>query len=202
MNLDGQLSVQDFTTLERVKALYTPSIDTGDLDALIATLIGDVSARFVRFLGLHALRVERTELYEVRRFAKIVSLDAKPIDGAATFTVDYGADTGTGLSLITTQSFILNKAAGWLRLLFETRADPGYVRVKYTGGLGTTVANLITAWPDLAGAADRQVIYLLQRRGMLGGNVTVPMGGGTSFEGQYGLLKEVENVLAQHRRAA
>lgn len=204
MNLSGQLSIQDFTTVERVKALVSPTVAVGDLDTLIQTLITDVSAQFVRFLGLHATKIERTELYEVRKFAKSLSLDAKPLDATATVVVKYGSDA-QAVSLVTRTSdeYVVVKPSGWVRLLFSTPYQPGYVEVKYTGGLGTSTADLIAGWPDLAGAADRQVLYLLQRRGALGGNVSLASGGGTSFAtGQYEMLKDVEHILAAHRRAA
>lgn len=203
MNISGQLSVQDFTTVDRVKALVAPSIAVGDLDVLIQTLITDVSAQFVRFLGLHATKIERTELYEVRKYAKLLSLDAKPIDATATFALKYGSDTqASSLVSRTSDEFVVNKPVGCVRLLFSTPYQPGYIEVTYTGGIGTSTANLISGWPDLAGAADRQVLYLLQRRGALGGNTQLASGGGTSFAtGQYGMLHDVEHILASHRRA-
>ena len=204
MNISGQLSVQDFTTVDRVKALVAPSIAVGDLDTLIQTLITDVSAQFVRFLGLHATEIARTELYEVRKYSKTLSLDAKPIDAAATFTLKYGSDTqASSLVARTSDEFVVNKPAGWVRLLFDLPYQPGYIEVTYTGGLGVSTSDLIAGWPDLAGAADRQVLYLLQRRSALGGNVQLASGGGTSFStGQYGLLNDVERALAAHRRAS
>lgn len=203
MNLEGQLAVQDFTTLARVKALVQPTGDDGSQDALIEDMIATVSAQFVRFLGLHALRVERTETYEIRRFYNVVTLDGKPVDSTAAFTLKYGSDLSAS-SFVTWQAaeYAVHKAAGWVRLFSKTPYSPGYVRVTYTGGLGTDTDNLIASFPELAGACERQVLYLLQRKSTLGGNVQLGAGGATAFQGEYGLLKDVESVLAAHRRAA
>lgn len=205
MNLTGPLSVQDFTTLDRVKEFIRPTVGSSDLDSLIPKLITAVSAQFVRFLGLHAVTAERTETYQIKRLDKVVSLDAKPLDPLATITVKYGSHpSASQVSTYTSDDFVPNYACGWLRLLFSTPHKPGFVVVTYTGGLGTSTANLIATFPELAAAADRQVSYLLQRRGALGGNVVAPGGAGTtSFStGEYALLKEVAAELASHRRVA
>src|SRR5688572_14510749 len=142
MNLTAPLSVLNFTTLARVKALAAPTIGSTMLDAEITAIIGGVSAQFVRFMGLHALKVDRTEQYEVRKFCKMVSLDAKPIDSSAVFTLKYGS-VRSSLSTYASSEYSVNNPGGWVRLLFSTPHDPGFVEVTYTAGFGTTTDDLI-----------------------------------------------------------
>lgn len=210
VNLTNAPTVQDFTTLEAVKILLDVEPTDCTRDALIAQLISDVSARFVSFLGLHAVSAERTEVYELGQSKKILSLDAKPVDTAQAFTVKLGS-AGTDFATageVSSSSYTVSAPGGWIRFRIDTPNDPNLVQVTYTGGLGSSTAEIMSNFPDLASACGLQVKYLLNRRDSLGGNVTVHGtaagfgSGGTSYTGQYGLLKEVEQMLETHRRTA
>lgn len=204
-NLTTSLTVQDFTTLASVKELAGLDENEVSLDVTYEKLIGVVSARFVSYLGLHAVQAERTETYELGRGKKVLSLNAKPIDTGQTVTVKLGSmatDFATAGELSDTL-YSVNAPGGWLRFRVDTPEDPNHVQVTYTGGLGTSTADLMSNFPDLAYAAELQAKYLVNRRDSLGGNVTVhgTSSGGTSYTGEFRLLKEVREVLDQHARS-
>lgn len=208
MNLTAPLTIQDFTTLASVKLMLDIEPNDCDRDELITKLISDVSARFVRYLGLHAVKAQRTEQYELAQAKKLLSLDAKSIDTGSTFTIKLGnsATDFTTAGEVDSTMYTVNAVGGWVRLRIDTPSDPNIVEVTYTGGLGTSTADLMTNFPELSSAAELQVKYLLNRRDSLGGNITVHGtsagfgGGGTTYTGEYGLMGEVMSVLDMHRR--
>ena len=73
------------------------------------------------------------------------------------------------------------------------------MQVTYTGGLATSTANLITAYPDLAQACDLQVAYLHRRRLSAGGNFSVGQSS-TQYTGDYDLLVDVQKTLNKYMR--
>lgn len=208
MNLTANLSTIDLTTLELVKDKLQPSgVDTSQ-DPYIKSLIGTVSAHFVGYMGTHADKVARTEVYEVRQHKRILTLDALNVD-ATPLTVKHSsqADDFTSIGAIDSSLIILNSPGGFLRFRFRTPHEPNYFEVTYTGGLGTNTADIVANYPDISHATALQVKYLLERTDTLGGNVTaVGAGGGgspgaTAFTGPYKLHEAALEIIEMYRRA-
>lgn len=203
MNIDGQLDTIDLTTLDRVRELIPQAVNDSSSDPLVARLITDQSAMISRHIGLHLSVVARTEVYELRKHARVLSLDAKPVSAiteireSASFPDDW-----TTVGTTSTSLFVLNKTGGWIRFLKSRVNDPGYIRVIYTGGFGIATANIITDFPDIAQACELAVKYELERLNTIGGDITTIPGASTTFGGQYRMHKEVERLLGYHRRAA
>lgn len=196
MNLTNPLQPVDLTTPTRVKSLRGADAiaDTSD-DTLIAQLISSVSARFCRETNLHGLIASRTEVYRVKRFSKLITLDAKPV--TAVTEVKYASHVDfSGISAQATTDYVLDTVNGVLRLDFETDFNPfGYVQVMYTGGWGTDAADAIANEPELAEKCDMQVSYALSRRRALGGSVDTAAGQKATYTGEFGLLREVRDHL-------
>lgn len=212
MNLTGVLQSVALTTLERVQAAidFNINVDGGpEMDAYVSRLITDVSQRVTDYLGFHTLRAQRTETYELPVRNSMITLSAAPIDLASTFELRVGtspvdADLDA-LSVEDAANYRVSAPGGWIRIL---RTNAGYddalmqyARVKYTGGLGTTAATVIAAFPMLSNAVETQIKYHLQRGDSLGGNINTVGGGvASSFMGEYGLLKYVLTLLEGWRR--
>ena len=208
MNYTGALSTQDFTTLARVKSLINASLDDDSQDTLISSLISSVSVKFTKYLGVHALKASRTEVYEVRAGQRVISLDGAPVypvvgGDDVTIKIAY-APTAAAFNAATSlndDEFAINYPAGYIRTLVEQLKDPGFAQVTYTGGLSAS-GEIPNDYPDLAFAADMQTKYLLQRHDTLGGQVSLQTGAATAFaQMEYGLLSEVREVLEGYRRA-
>lgn len=201
----------DFTTLARVREILGfPSSDTSK-DALISQMITAASARIEDEMRRKAKKQAYTELYELPEARHVLMLRAAPVDAAQAVTIKANgtADFTSATALTANRDFVLNPQAGIVRFYTTWQAPrragssypagPIFVQVAYTGGLATDTAGLIAAYPDLAEATDLQASYLFRRRATPGGNVTVGAGS-TSFEEQYGLLKEVQALIARHTR--
>lgn len=206
MNITASLTFLDFTTKERIK-LQMGKPDDVNQDVLIDQLITSVSAQFVRYMGLHANALStHTEVYELRQHKKVLTLDAlNVVTGTLVLkhsSQDLPTADWTTTSAVNSTLYSVSRAGGWLRLNFETSFDPNYFQVEYAGGFGSTTADIIADFPDLALAAEMQVQYLFSRQKRLGGDVTRADGRSTAFGGQYRMLREVEDILDLHRRVA
>lgn len=191
----------DLTTLAEVRLLLNPD-DASDTstDALINSLISDVSAMLTSLLCWHTLEAAREEIYPMRRFQRILTLDSRPIDTTAEtpgIKIHINTDFSNVLDMDTTL-YAINESMGVIRFLSPPIRD-SFVQVDYTGGLETSAANVLTNYPEIAHAATMQVKYLYNRRDSLGGNVE-SFAGSTSFDRAYGLHPEVKRMLLRHAR--
>lgn len=203
MNLTGRLISQDFTTVADVKNMMQPTgTQPSSMDTWLGEVITSVSRELTDYLGWHALQVERTEIYRTRVHKRVITLDAKNIDTDATFVLklnhhgkDWAETTETDSDL-----YHVHQAAGYILLTYPITHVHGFAQVQYTGGWGTTTAELKVNYPDLAQACVTQVKYLADRRVSLGGDVQTTPGTGTSFGSQYNLLTSVKRTLERHRK--
>lgn len=201
-NMTNSLAPIDLSTAERVE-MQRDIVNTGDARTdLVGAMIAEVSSAFCEYLSMHLLRATRTEVYELRRFSKLVTLDA--VDVSTTGLVVKVASDPTGLATATALTigtdFSLNARTGVLRLLDVQPYAPAYVEVTYTGGLFTDATELGMKHTWITTAADTQIVYRLTRQDSLGGNVS-SSAGSTNYQGAYDFLPRVESTLRAHRRA-
>lgn len=200
-NLTNPLAPINLTTSAAIIAKMDLS-DAGDSrTTLIDALIQEVSGHMTEYLGMHTLLAKRTERYELRRFSKILSLDATNITGTTTLKV---SSTPAGLASATAETvdetYVLNARSGVIRLLSAQPSAPAYCEVTYTGGMFADAGELGMKHVWLTDAAEMQVLYRLQRQDTLGGNVDTSGGQGTNFDGTYNFLRPVRDILRAHRR--
>ena len=203
MNLTGRLDSTDFTTTDDVKALMkTSGTAPSGADTVLGDMITQISRRFVDYLGWHATAASRTEVYKVAQHKRVLSLDAKPIDTGETFTLKWNRTAKDFDSIMAedTDNYVIHASAGYVHLHFMAPYRPTFFQVEYTGGFGADTAAIKTAFPDLAMACAMQVKYQMDRRLSLGGDVQTVPGVGTTFGGEYALLRDVRDVLNRHRR--
>lgn len=202
--IDGTgLEVVSLTTIGEVKQMIGSSYTSTQSDSLIESAILAVSDEITRYLGFHTLTAERTETYALKHGKRILSLDGRFVTGGLSdFKVAaHPDDFATAIDLVSTD-FVLSEAAGWLRFMARPTNWNGYARLTYTSGLGLTALEVIADHREIAYAATLQTKYFIQRQDSLGGNVTSLQGGGTSFNGQYTLLREVRSILDANRKQA
>lgn len=211
MNLSGGLQSVNLTTLERVRDRidYGLNVDGGpDGDAYIERLIVDFSRRATEYLGFHTLKAARTETYELPVTKHTLTLSGSPVDLGETFTLRMGSSpvdaTIDAYSAEDPDNYRVSGPGGWVRILRTTAYYDStltrYARVTYTGGLGATTAAVVSAYPEIAGAVEYQIKYQLERRDSLGGGAKSATGAQSATLGEYGLLREVREVLDGHRR--
>jgi hypothetical protein len=95
---------------------------------------------------------------------------------------------------------------GMLTMRYALRVCDGYpdtmpniLKVVYTGGMASSTANFITAYPDIAGAVDQQVAYLYHQRNNLGTS-SVSGDAGSVSAGADSWLPSVLDTLRRYRR--
>tara|TARA_R110000782_G_scaffold259110_2_gene349322 strand:+ start:35242 stop:35859 length:618 start_codon:yes stop_codon:yes gene_type:complete len=201
-NLTNALSHIDLATSASIIAKMDLS-DGGDSRiALIESAIQEVSAQITEYLGVHTLAVERTERYELRRFSKLLSLDAKHITGTPTVKIaGLPSQLAAATAETIDETYILNARSGLIRFVGDQPYAPAFVEVTYNGGYFATAGELGMKHYWLTDAAELQILYRLQRQDSLGGNIDTAGGQGTNFQGKYNFLPSVRETLRSHRRA-
>ena len=202
-NLTNALQPVDLTTAARIIAKMDLS-DAGDSrTTFIESIIQEVSSQICEYLGMHTLAAERTERYQLRKYSKVLTLDAAFITGTFTLkTADSPSDLSGATAETEDEDYILNKRTGSVTLFGANPSDPLFVEATYTGGLFANTGEVGSKHLWVSEAAEMQVLYRLQRQDTLGGNVDTSGGQGTNFStGEYGLLRNVRTQLQAHRRA-
>lgn len=207
------------TTIERVQAYLDGVEDDADATAWLEARILAVSKRFERYCFRHFEQVERTEEYQLRPRARIISLRGAPVlvtDGrgvsVATFTVKASTTLNfSGAATLTRNTnYIIEQEQGILRILdnvetarsglLQRSIAPAYFQVRYTGGLAADTDELIDTYPDLAAACDVQVVYEWKRRTDAGAGDQKAGDSTSTHTKELALLAGVEDVLKSYRR--
>jgi hypothetical protein len=193
----------NLTTRARVKASLG-GITSTDYDALIDSIIADVSARFERYMRRQVLHRTLTEDVPVSRYSTVYSLDSYPVDSIA--SVKYASrpsDLATATALSTDDYAIEDANTGLVRFFIETGyrdfRRPGTFRIEYTGGMATDTADFVATYPEIARAADIQCAYEYMRKNTPGGSVSSDTGS-ASFDSALQMLETSKQALAGHRR--
>lgn len=201
----------DLTTTERVRTLLMgggmdagTALEASSL-AAVAQILVSVSAAAESYLDRNVQSgVSRTEYFDVRCDRMVYPLRAYPVASI------------TGVWYDTTQAFAAATALSSSYYFSPTLDDRGLLRLKsplqpyydmapaalkitYTGGMAATTTAFVAAFPDLAAAVDRQVIYEWKRRNDMG-SLSVSGDGGTVTIPEVHLLRSTLEILDRHKR--
>lgn len=189
----------DLTTIARVKQ-YGNITDT-DHDAFLTVLVTAVSAAIEQFLDRHAESKSRTEYHDVLPGQSSFWLKGYPITSIASMTNDIDWDFTTGdidsgdfIHLGSDDDGRIDVIKGLL--LIGDRA----LKIVYTGGMGTDTTDFISNFPDIATAADQQVLFQFQRRDKLGEQSSTIQGTAVNLQPAITLLPIVKQILMPHKR--
>lgn len=191
----------DLTTATRVK-VYLEGADTSK-DTLLAQIITGVSARIERYLNRHAEASERVEYYDLDYGQRRIFLRGYPVtdlDSIYNDPVDQTFGSGT---LIESTDYVSDTTTGVVAFhLARPLAGPRALKVTYTGGLGANAAAAITAYPEIALAADWQCVHEFHNRNAPGASSVSIGGASVALVGGLDLLPVVKQALDGHRRMA
>ena len=192
----------DLTTLARVQSFAELSSNAAD-DALIGTLITGVSMQIEKFLDRHVESKARTERLDVLPGQTTLFLKGYPVSSVTSLKNDSEWDFGSSTELATTL-YNVDTDEGEINFKRNTLLQPGQkvIQVTYTGGMAATTAAFITAFPDIAYAADQQVSFMFRRRTSQGNEVTSIPGHTVTVNTDMGLLADVIKKLQVHRRVS
>lgn len=187
----------DLTTAARIKTQLDKSLT--DQDTLIAQVISGVSERAAVEMGRHTESTARTETYNVDDFQTTVALPG--FGGALSVSTIHNDSEWTfaASSLVSSSDYIVNVETGVVTFNFTLTRGRQALRVVYTGGMATSAANFITAYPGIAQAVDSQVVFELKR----GQNPDVAsysdVSGNVNFVTPFDWLPGVRRVLQAYR---
>lgn len=194
------------TTIARVKALL--DITSTTYDAVLTTMVAAASKRIENYLDRALEQTSRTEEYPIKPRQNVLFLRAYPITSITSIKLaldwDYASETP-----ISSDDYKYDADTGMVHFTFypilnyrgdNAAAAPNVMQVVYTGGFATSTANLISAFPDIAYAADIQTVAMWRRRDSPQGQSTSVGGGSIAYEGALKLVPDAIEALTPYRR--
>jgi hypothetical protein len=184
----------DMTTLTRVKAILAEGVDSRG-DTLLAQLITEVSAVAESFMRRQALSASTTEYFDVGPIMTRFQVRGYPITSVTTIHNDpdraYGSST-----LVSSDDYAAYSDIGQIAFDYAMSVGNRALKIVYIGGMATSTANFITAFPDITRAIEAQVVHEFRRRKDPQDGTSVGQflpGGGMTF------LAYTETILSRHR---
>lgn len=191
----------DLTTATRVKT-YLEGADTSK-DAVLAQIITGVSARIERYMNRHAEAAERTEYYDLDYGQRRLFLKGYPVTEIDSIYNDPVDQAFGSTTLIAATDYVLNSVDGEIAFhLTRPLRGPMALKVTYTGGMGANAAAFITAFPEIALAAEWQVVHEFHNRNAPGASSVSIGGASVALVSGLDLLPIVKQALDGHRRMA
>lgn len=197
----------DLTTTTRVATLVNAAgTAPAAFNSTVGQLITNVSAAVESYLDRYAQSgVSRTEYLAVAAGQQVFRLRAYPVVSMSGVYFDLDQTFATALDSTEYLSPVYSDM-GMLTMRYPLRLVDGYpdtmpnvLKVVYTGGMASSTANFITAYPDIAGAVDQQVAFLWHQRNNLG-TASVSGDAGSVSAGADSWLPSVMDVLRRYRR--
>ncbi len=183
----------EITTASRVKAAGLLGLDAADTkyDALIGQLISEVSAQFEAYISHDFKEEERQDVLDVLFSTDRVFVEHFPLKSISDVQMRYGiqyAWGGTGARSVDPTEIDFEADTGMLTFAGTLFPGKRALRVTYTAGFAVDTATFITAHPDIASAADRQVAHYFQRRNQ-------PEAGSIAIQGSTAMRQTAADLL-------
>ena len=184
----------NLTTLEKVTTRLSKGYEAHL--PLLNQLIEEVSLFVEGYLDRQCQTATKTETFDVEESQRIIRLTAWPV----TSITSVSNDRTRAFTNYASSSDYAYDTRGLLKFDYSLTPGPQVLRVIYVGGMASTTAAFVAAYPDIAGAVAMQVAYAFMRRTDLGGvSWNAPGGVGASSIGEYDLLENVAAILEPHR---
>ncbi len=138
-------------------------------DSLLAADITAFSKQIDRIMGRYLQSTARTIYCDVRLGDKVFYLKGYPVSSAPSVYEDSAREF-SGSAIDTSLYDVTQGAldAGRIEFDYQPSVGPHALKVTYTGGLSSTTAGLLTSYPDLVHACEKQLWWAWSKRGMLG----------------------------------
>lgn len=188
----------DLTTVASVNARRGRGAT--DDATLLGSLITEVSADAEQFLKRHVQSTLRTEVCQLAYGQQTFRLQGYPLSSISTISTSVDVDF-TDSEVLAPDAYYTEANVGRVHLVAAAYYQPFYVQVVYTGGMAATTTAFMSAFPDISGAVESQVLELLKRADKPGVTETRLRDGGVSYEGAVNMLPLLKRRLSQHRRA-
>lgn len=192
----------DLTTVPQIKERIVIDADNTDDDDVIMRLIRSVSNKIEGFLRreLEIPSSDVTEYFTVDVGQTIFALKYYPISSITNVWNDTDWSYGTS-SLVDSSSYQEDADSGLLYIDQYTLIS-GFraLKVTYSGGLVSDTFQLMSNYPDIVDACERQVAYLFNTRRQIGAVSVNVATGNVEFVGDRDLLQSVKDDLMPYQR--
>ena len=169
------------------------------LNTWLTSAVSEWSRRAVVVLDREVSTGTFTVYLDVRPGQQAFSLKAYPVTSVVSVTEDTSREF-TG-STVAATNYSCQTSAGILRLdNYWPTGGPGTLKVVYRGGMAATAAAFATAYPDISGAIDSQVVYAYERKASHGRTSVSAGPGSVQYEGAMDWLPHVKQTLLSYRR--
>lgn len=157
----------DLTTATRVKRRLGITDDDATNDEVIGSLIARVSDECEDLMNRDVESTLRTVQRDSWYGMRSLSLRGYPVTSVTSMHNDidrlFGSET-----LIDAADYYVELESGLIHFEFNPFPAKGGLQIVYTGGMATSTANFIAAYPGIADAVDQRVCQLWQRRNEIG----------------------------------
>jgi len=140
-------------------------------DRLMRSMITSLSASVEKLLGRYVEETARTTYVDVETLGqRVVWLKGYPITTMSSIYEDASREYASG-SLVSSTNYSSGTESLRLgRVEFDYNLRTGFevLKVTYTGGMGTTAADFLTNFPELAIAIEKQIWFDWNHRDMVG----------------------------------
>lgn len=145
----------------------------GDQSSFVSQLISGMSRAVEKYLGRYLESTSRTTYIDVEPGECVFFLQGYPISSSGLSIYEDTSRLFTGSALDSTMYDTTARALNEGRIEFDSSptSGPSVLKVVYTGGLATSVDNLVAStsvYLDLVHACERQIWFWNTHRGMLG----------------------------------
>lgn len=192
--------VVNATTLARVKA-HSGDTATGN-DALLTTLIDQVSRDIEKFLGYELEQKSRVEIRSPDVNQRIVHLRHRPVVSVTQVRVAAEGSWNFAAFQVLTANADYRLSGDSIYFFGGLIWGRDTLEITYTAGLGANDAAVIAAAPEVALAAELQTNEEFRRR-TNPNTLSRPGPGGTkTYAAPHGMLPRVRELLFSRRRMA
>jgi uncharacterized phiE125 gp8 family phage protein len=192
------MTLLDLCELADVKARL--DITDSSKDALLGDIITAVSRAIEQHCQREFYQESRTRVFDTRRKDEALALPAYPVSSITSVKTSTDFDFSTATA-IDSGDYDVDDETGLLFYLGAWPVGRRTVQVVYTGGIATTASAVSSNYPDLAAAAQMQVVEEYMRKEAQGSvQYSLSDGGGALNREALKLLPAVRERLAYYRR--
>jgi hypothetical protein len=199
------MATLNVTTLDRIKSegITDVTLNDHDKDQALDGLIAEVSTAIEQYIGRDLLVQTVTEVRDTHRFQESIWLYAPPVASiTSVFHRSSFVTAWADASEIESTAYDFDATSGRLLMSAQLAESPQGLQIIYSGGFSLTTAALVTAYPEIVSAGERQIAHEWRRRTSLD-QTAKGIGGGRSQPNQSvdisSLLPAITKTLDAYR---
>lgn len=190
----------NLTTLEMVRDRLDQAGDRKKDDPILMRIIARVSSEAEKAMARDVTSEPYVHTLDMASGQCSFQLRAWPVSSVAYVRYDNSTDRAfESTTELASTAYLVDKAAGLVRIFTPRVGGPQVLRVSYSGGMAADVDDFVEAYPDIADALAEQVVHVFGRRKGPGDLARTIGGASVTLANPQQWLTPVAAVLADHR---